>query len=79
MHLPDAPLHKRTVESDLAEVPAEPAVSMAEAAAEEAEPVEFLPRRWNRPKSPSISQAIPKTSPQSRPCSTTTKTATSRR
>ncbi len=41
--LPDAPLHKRTVEPDLAEVPAEPSVLMAEAAAEEADAVEFLP------------------------------------
>ncbi len=41
--LPDAPLHKRTVESDLAEVPAEPSVLIAEAAAEEADAVEFLP------------------------------------
>ena len=41
--LPDAPLHKRAVESDLAEVPAEPVVLMAETAAEEADAVESLP------------------------------------
>jgi ribonuclease G len=41
--LPDAPLHKRTVESDSAEVPAEPSLLMAETAAEEADAVEFLP------------------------------------
>ncbi len=41
--LPDAPFHKRTVEPDSAEVPAEPGVLMAEAAAEEADAVEFLP------------------------------------
>jgi ribonuclease G len=41
--LPDAPLHKRAVEPDLAEVPAEPHVMTAEAAAEEADAVEFLP------------------------------------
>ena len=41
--LPDAPLHKRAIESDLAEVPAEPGVFMAEAAAEEADAVEFRP------------------------------------
>ena len=41
--LPDAPLHKRVVESDLEEVPAQPADLMAEAAAEEADAVEFVP------------------------------------
>jgi ribonuclease G len=41
--LPDAPLHRRTVESDLAEKPAEPGLLMAETAAEETDAVEFLP------------------------------------
>ena len=41
--LPDAPLHKRTIEPDLVEVPAEPGVLLAETAAEEADAVEFLP------------------------------------
>jgi ribonuclease G len=41
--LPDAPLHKRVVESELEEVPAEPGLLMAEAAAEEADAVEFRP------------------------------------
>jgi len=41
--LPDAPLHKRTVEPDSAEVPAEPASLVAETEAEEVEVAEFLP------------------------------------
>ena len=41
--LPDAPLHKRAVEPDLAEVPAEPAVLITETAAEEIDAIEFLP------------------------------------
>ncbi len=41
--LPDAPLHRRTVEPDLAEVPAEPGLLLTETAAEEADAVEFLP------------------------------------
>jgi ribonuclease G len=41
--LPDAPLHNRALESDLAEVPETPGLLLAEAAAEEADAVEFLP------------------------------------
>ena len=41
--VPDAPLHKRAVESDLPEVPEEPGLPMAETVAEEADAVEFLP------------------------------------
>jgi ribonuclease G len=41
--LPDAPLHKRAVEPDVAEVPAEPSVLIAETAAEESDAAEFLP------------------------------------
>ena len=40
--LPDAPLHKRTVESDAAEVPAQPGLLAAETEPEEAESAEFL-------------------------------------
>ena len=41
--LPDAPLHKRTVEPDSAEVPAEPVNLLAETETEEVEVAEFLP------------------------------------
>jgi len=41
--LPDAPLHKRAVESDSAEVPEQPGLLMADGAAEEVDAVEFMP------------------------------------
>jgi ribonuclease G len=41
--LPDAPLHKRTIERDLAEIPAEPGDLIADRAAGEAYAIEFLP------------------------------------
>jgi len=41
--VPDAPLHRRTIEPALAEIPTEPSLLMAEAAEEEADAVEFLP------------------------------------
>ena len=41
--VPDAPLHKRTVESEFGEVPAEPGLLVAETEVDEAEVAEFLP------------------------------------
>src|SRR4029079_9028854 len=40
---PDAPLHKRAVESDSAEVPEQPGLLMADGAAEGVDAVEFMP------------------------------------
>ena len=53
--LPDAPLHKRMVESDLAEVPAEPGLLATELEMEEVEAAEFLPET---PESAEVSEHL---------------------